>query len=108
MNTMSSTVETDAAKDAAADPAAREEAAEVCALMASSNSKALDTFATEASKEEAVDLRDAVDGIKSPAASLARAAYWHCGRVLGKLREERECWAEAEALLRDGWMPGEE
>lgn len=104
MITVTSTAETAAAKAAAADAEAREEAVEACALMASSNSEPLRRGVSTGENEEAFNFGDAVAAINSPAASLARAAYWHCAHALGE-HTERECWAEAEALLREGWTP---
>ena len=59
--------------------------------------------------EPAEDFCHAID-IDSPAADLAREAFYIAPLNADAPREPhvRELWAEAEALLRDGWSPGEE
>lgn len=84
----------------------REEAADLCAMMASSNSELM-TRIVNGWPEQAVDFEDACgadvcyasDGV----ADLARAAF-QTG-ALHWYPEPRAPWAEAEALLRTGWRP---
>ena len=65
----------------------RDEAAMLCALMASSNADAINVLG--------------VDPFLGAAANLAREAYWATPRQSPRRAE----WAEAEALLRTGWSP---
>ena len=65
----------------------RDEAAMLCALMASSNADAINVLG--------------VDPFLSASANLAREAYWATPRQSPRRAE----WAEAEALLRTGWSP---
>lgn len=75
----------------------REEAIEACAMMASSNAD------NPYTNEAASYFGHAID-TDCRAAVLAREALWSIPWNYA----ERERWAEAEALLRDGWSPGEE
>ena len=72
----------------------RDEAAMMCAMMASSN--------WQHTREAAIYMGDIYD-YRTPTGDIAREALWatppnECSRTR---------WAEAEALLRDGWSPGE-
>ena len=82
----------------------REEAAHYCALMASSDR----WFRVAIWSEPAVDFEDA-SGIEcfkeNGSAALARQAYWHACEFSWLDWQGREAWAEAEALLRTGWVP---
>lgn len=77
----------------------RDEAAMICALMASSNADAVNG-------EYMIDFREpcnvlGVDPILGASANLAREAYWATPRQSPRRAE----WAEAEAMLRTGWSP---
>ena len=81
----------------------RDEAAMLCALMASSNADAING-------EFLIDFDDplppihrvlGVDPFLGASANLAREAYWATPRQSPRRAE----WAEAEAMLRTGWSP---
>jgi hypothetical protein len=65
----------------------RDEAAMLCALMASSNAEPCNVLG--------------VDPFLGASANLAREAYWATPRQSPRRAE----WAEAEAMLRTGWSP---
>jgi hypothetical protein len=77
--------------------AIREDAADACAMMASSNARG--TF--DATTFPAAYFDDAIDS-HIPAAYLARDALWS---VENYASSGRDSWAEAEAKLRCGWRP---
>ena len=89
----------------------RDEAAMLCALMASSNADAVNgeyliDFAWPLPPIHQVDFREpcnvlGVDPILGASANLAREAYWATPRQSPRRAE----WAEAEAMLRTGWSP---
>lgn len=82
----------------------RDEAAMLCALMASSNADAVNgEYLTPIHQ---VDFREpcnvlGVDPTLGASANLAREAYW----AVSTRSPGRAEWAEAEALLRTGWSP---
>ena len=89
----------------------RDEAAMLCALMASSNADAVNgeyliDFAWPLPPIHQVDFREpcnvlGVDPFLGASANLAREAYWATPRQSPRRAE----WAEAEAMLRTGWSP---
>jgi hypothetical protein len=92
------------------DKRTRAQATQLCALMASSNADVhgeyLIDFAFPLPPIHQVDFKEpcrvlGVDPIFSAAAELARQAYWAV--PASSLR--RAEWAEAEAMLRTGWLP---
>lgn len=78
----------------------RERAALLCALMASSDEKVRD-----GDPYPAVDFDEPCKALgvaimaNDDSAELARLAFW------STTNEGRAAWAEAEALLRTGWLP---
>lgn len=85
----------------------REEAADYCALMASSNTE-LAHRVVNGWPENAIDFSEAcgdeVCYADDGPADLARAAY-QVGAMHWYGVDSRASWAEAEALLRTGWSP---
>lgn len=77
----------------------RAEAALACAMMASSTARDMPEMV-------AYDTGDLP--LRKPAISLARKARDAVFVYSGRFETMRELWAEAEALLLDGWCPGDE
>ncbi len=93
------------------DKRTRAQAAQLCALMASSNADVVNgeyliDFAWPLPPIHQVDFREpcnvlGVDPILGASANLAREAYW----AASTRSPRRAVWAEAEAMLRTGWLP---
>lgn len=83
------------------DRKVRQEAILLCAMMASTETGGYFGHATMA-----LDLGEGTDweGVDHPAAFLAREALFEVHRVLQTVGVKTN-WAEAECLLRDGWVP---